>query len=952
MRRPELWLFETGGGVEAPSSGGLVRVHGFRKLHLPPEQYLILEKAEFYEAEAVFFEAPQNGAPPVAQAFIYVSDGPEKDPAFGKLHRQLWSWGGVPLVYRQTSGCIQLFRCAHGPDFETKKSEEPEFKPYATLSKAADIDKAIKNAPWWNVERLQNGTLWDDPAVSKQLLSERKAAHKALIASIGALNDDLIRKKVLRKELRRKLLILSLLIAYLEAREVLVPKDFEKCLSGASKFFEVLTNGPALVKLLAILEERFNGNVFTLEDAERDALLAHEDLHIFARLIEGQQLSDGQMTLWQRYSFRDLPVGLISHIYQLFVVNAGSSVYTPPFLVHLMLDEAMSWKRLDWLEKMNGVVLDPSCGSGVFLVEAFKRLVVHWRKQNGWAKPDVATLRKLLGKIHGIDLEQGAAELAAFSLCLALCDFLGTDEIRESAKLFPALLGRTIHTSCFFEAKEKALLKETVGIVVGNPPFDSKLTTDGAKRAYERYGNEQGDLPDTQLGYLFLHEAMECVAPGGVMVMLQQYNFLYNQQSRDFRQRFFRRWDVREVLDFISLRGLFAGRADTKVIAVVAEANEPPADRLILHATFRRSARAEAQRGFDIDYYDLHQVPRDLALVNDGIWRSNLLGGGRVLGFVDRLKGFKNLGDFAADQKWDFGEGFIEGKSGKRPKADHITGKKCFPSRALTLEGLDVNQIFTETATHFKSRYTASRFTPPMLLIREHMDLPFVLWEKHYLTYRHKIVGLCAPPEDAGKIRELGQSFAENRRALTAFTACSSYSLFTQRAINIGLDDIKVLPCPESGDLDLSVNERILVDDIVDHYRDLIRRGEKSRAMREHASDALVAFNAVFTGQINAIYRKKPLRALQSYSFQGILCQPFVFGKGKVDWNGADELKDKLDDLLKEQRGTSLHITRIARIYDGAAIYLLKPDRLRYWLRSAALRDSDEALADLADQGF
>lgn len=67
---------------------------------------------------------------------------------------------------------------------------------------------------------------------------------------------------------------------------------------------------------------------------------------------------------------------------------------------------------------------------------------------------------------------------------------------------------------------------------------------------------------------------------------------------------------------------------------------------------------------------------------------------------------------------------------------------------------------------------------------------------------------------------------------------------------------------------------------------------------------------------------------------------------------GADELKDKLDDLLKEQRGTSLHITRIARIYDGAAIYLLKPDRLRYWLRSAALRDSDEALSDLADQGF
>jgi hypothetical protein len=84
----------------------------------------------------------------------------------------------------------------------------------------------------------------------------------------------------------------------------------------------------------------------------------------------------------------------------------------------------------------------------------------------------------------------------------------------------------------------------------------------------------------------------------------------------------------------------------------------------------------------------------------------------------------------------------------------------------------------------------------------------------------------------------------------------------------------------------------------------------------------------------------------------GVICQPFVFGKGKVDWKGAEELKGKLDKLLREQRGSGLTITRIARIYDGPCIYLLKPDRLRYWLRSVALRDADETLADLWEQGF
>jgi hypothetical protein len=59
-----------------------------------------------------------------------------------------------------------------------------------------------------------------------------------------------------------------------------------------------------------------------------------------------------------------------------------------------------------------------------------------------------------------------------------------------------------------------------------------------------------------------------------------------------------------------------------------------------------------------------------------------------------------------------------------------------------------------------------------------------------------------------------------------------------------------------------------------------------------------------------------------------------------------------LDSLLREQRGSSITVTRIARIYDRNFIFLLKPDRLRYWLRSTALRDADDVLADLRAQGF
>ena len=186
---------------------------------------------------------------------------------------------------------------------------------------------------------------------------------------------------ILKKHLRRKLLILSLLIAYLEERGVFTSDYFGQFQRGATRFFEVLANGKALVKLLGALEERFNGHVFVLDDADRDALKGSSQLARFAKLVEGREEPSGQLTLWQLYSFKDLPVELISHIYQIFVTDSDSSVYTPPFLVRLMLDEALSWARLDQLQERNEIILDPSCGSGVFLVEAYKRLVLHWRSQ-------------------------------------------------------------------------------------------------------------------------------------------------------------------------------------------------------------------------------------------------------------------------------------------------------------------------------------------------------------------------------------------------------------------------------------------------------------------------------------------------------------------------------------------------------------------------------------------
>ena len=941
------WLFAIGVG-DLPVAEGLVAVHGFDPYGRLPDVVALVERAQTYGARAVLFEAERHGRAPVAQAFIFDERDHADDKAFAELHKRLWSWGGVPLLYRAGPGFVQLFRCVHEPDF-VGPDKVPVCNPIRTLELGAEI---ATQAIWWDLDRIHNGAIWDDPEACDLMLSATKSAHRKLVAGVRALALQLANSDLLDARLRRRLLILSLLIAYLEERLVLLPEDFERALPGAERFFEVLGDGPALVRLLEALEERFNGHVFKLTDGERAALVSTSELGRYARLVQGYEDEDGQIGFWRLYSFRDLPVELISNIYQIFVKDASSSIYTPPALVRLILEEVFGWDRIDRLMAGDGVVLDPACGSGVFLVEAYKRLVLHWRSQNEWQRPGIDVLRKLMMRVHGIDLEDGAIELAAFSLCLSLCDALEPKKIRASIKLFPQLAGETLHHSCFFEAKHQALVTAPVNVIVGNPPFESVLTTEGAKRSAAAYAKAHGPLADNQLAYLFLHDAMAMLDGDGVLAMIEPAGFLYNQNALSFRQSFFKQWRVRELLDFVSVRGMFKkGNADPKIVVVIGEAQRPADDSRILHAVFRRNGRATAEQGFDIDYYDLHWIRNADAEQSRDVWRANLLGGNRARDLIERLRVYPTLGEHAIANSWDAGEGYLGGEKNASSNVAHLIGKPLLPTRALGAKGIDRSSITVVPKAGIKDPKDERRFQSPMLLLKEHQDLYHDVWADGYLVFKNEIVGFSAPGQ-AEQLRAAADWLSDKRTILRAYVAGISSRLYTQRATSIFSADILSLPFPSDGDLDISPNEQIVAEDIVEHQRDLIRLGTGAKVMQKVPDAALSSFDTILTTQINLAYSRNPLRSLSDYSWAGAICKAYAFGDGVVDWSGADELRARLDALLRERRRSGLTITRIVRLYEKGFVFLLKPDRHRFWTRSVALRDADDVLADLRAQGF
>lgn len=88
-------------------------------------------------------------------------------------------------------------------------------------------------------------------------------------------------------------------------------------------------------------------------------------------------------------------------------------------------------------------VLDPSCGSGHFLVAAFIMLVAMRMQEDGFSAQEAcdAVLRD---NIHGLEIDQRCVEIAAFALALAAWSYPDAGEYRELPELHLACSGLAV----------------------------------------------------------------------------------------------------------------------------------------------------------------------------------------------------------------------------------------------------------------------------------------------------------------------------------------------------------------------------------------------------------------------------------------------------------------------------------------------------------------------------
>ena len=177
-------------------------------------------------------------------------------------------------------------------------------------------------------------------------------------------------------------------------------------------------------------------------------------------------------------------------------------------------------------------------------------------------------------------------------------------------------------------------------------------------------------------------------------------------------------------------------------------------------------------------------------------------------------------------------------------------------------------------------------------------------------------------------------------------------SSFVTKATKINKQDIDFLPIPERpSDLDLSFWEKAIEDDTLDYFCNFIRRGQNSALLKKAATESHMAeYSDLFCKMLGTVY--DDLHAEKPVFLDGLVCQSFYFGSRPTANLVSSSQTETLRDLIYRQNHESIRTVRMVRFYADNLMLIIKPDRLRFWIKSTAIRDADETIIVLREQGY
>ncbi len=977
------------------SSLGLSTDNG---LAVNTQQELTVYQRQFYlqvkeklNIDAVYFLRDTEGVPKTPLIYFSCMDSYDADK-IAQLHCLSWNTGEAPLLFVVLPDQLLVFN-----NYEPPRRKDGKLDPTKGLiEKIALVNDLEQQRQLQKYSRLQleTGKYWRENVarfsirnrIDTTLINNLKIMRKRLIQLIRERCTASISDKEVAM-IVHGILGRSILIKYLEERRDSLNKSvfpdgfFSGFKVNAQCYSDVLENKDSTYALFGELERHFHGDIFPLTEHEKDVITA-ENLSELKLFLDGNiDLHDNQLALWPLYSFNVIPIQLISSIYEMFFHLQDSDIengtyYTPFHLVEMLTDEVFPWEA----RYKDIKILDPACGSGIFLVEVYRRMIGQWmHSQKVTSIKSEQLIKLMVSNIFGVDSNEEAIRIASFSLCLTMCDFLEPRCIWEELE-FPSLKGVNLFADDFFIDDGK-FTHQKYDIIIGNPPWESQLSKEAKRYIFET----KHPIGDKQIAQAFSWRAADlCSVEGVICFLMPSKGFLFNRSNTNaaYRQKFFSKFQVSVLINFSAFRKVLFENASGPATGVIYHPKRKINTDEIFYCVPKPLYTIEDRRRFYIEPIDICRIPKDM-VGNDLIWKIAMWGGPRDLDLISKLISIgETMNGIILKEKMKKAEGFKRGNQNK--SCNELLTMPMIWSKDIAAYTIKQNKMEFIKEDGFECTVDRNRevFYAPHLLIKQSP----VKWKfraaflNYDAVFNHSVLGIHGR-----------EAMLKYLCLIINSSVFSYYQIMTSRRWMVERDELEAgeilsmpVPYPEDNVLQraseiydkiiedgksdesqvddfiyqqykLSIYEIEIVKDALYYVYDSFSYKGKSHAFVPTDDNQLQLYSKIICEILNnSLDINSKIRCWICHSSAPLTVAKINVNAGqqikqagsKIN-NEIDTLLFSLEKLLIDQRAQSVFVRRNVRIYNKEDIYIIKPNQKKYWTYSAACRDADEIYADV-----
>ncbi len=582
------------------------------------------------------------------------------------LHGKIWN-AQMPVVISDEGNVIKIY---NGKSMDLGIDRKIRLKDVVSYD-LSQCDEKIEFS-YWNVTNSLSLNLYEKSMGKKSL-------NEFLIDNLRYITKRL--KDEYKISFANKLMLRILFIRYLIDRGVNIGYMGldENVKKSQEVFLNIIQNKNDLFKLIKYLKQRFNGNLFEMDEQREKSEITEESLamlHVF--LTAREEMKTGQLFLFPFYDFNIIPIELISNIYEILLgkekQDKDKAFYTPEYLVDYIVNRTVG----SYLIKEDACkVLDPSCGSGIFLVKSLQKILERNAETNGFLQDKDKINALVKENIYGVDYNEEAVDVTIFSLYVTLFDYQDSKSL-EKFKL-PLLKNENIFFGDFFD-EEKMKLIENINykFILGNPPWGSVKQQNYRKYCADRKVVAQNG----EICVAFLVKVQEMGNEDTECSLVIPSKILYKGKSPSvaLRKRLLINTQLEQVLEISAVRKqIFKGAtAPATVLSFVCK--EGASNHKVEYISLKPNKYLKLFGIIMIEPDDIKYVKQTLFLDNDDLWKILVYGGYWDYELLSSMReNFKTIKRVASKHNLIMKKG-LQDNDGDKNDSQHLVGKKILDS--------------------------------------------------------------------------------------------------------------------------------------------------------------------------------------------------------------------------------------------------------------------------------